>query len=160
MDWTAPAVSTFASLVARTDVIADADLDALWSTLEPASIDFMIGEWKGGEFNTGHRANGFMNRLNWFGKTFHSADDAKPLVCLDGDGNKFSNTEAMNGEASLWMEEFRGEETATMVYDGQPIHDHFKTVDENTVVGIMNGKKALDNTSGTPRFLYFYLERV
>ena len=43
-----------------------------------ASIDFMIGEWAGGEFDTGHRANGFMKRLNWFGKTFVSATDAKP----------------------------------------------------------------------------------
>jgi len=153
-------MSNFANLVARTDVIADADLDAFWATLEPASIEDMLGEWKGGEFNTGHRANGFMNRLNWFGKTFHSADDAKPLVCLDADGNKFSNTEAMNGEASLWMEEFRGEVTASMVYDGQPVHDHFKKVDENTVIGIMNGKKAVDTTSGSPRYLYFYLERV
>lgn len=153
-------MSTFANLVARTDVIAEADLDAFWATLEPASIEDMLGEWKGGEFNTGHRANGFMNRLNWFGKTFHSADDAKPLVCLDADGNKFSNTEAMNGEASLWMEEFRGEVTASMVYDGQPVHDHFKKVDENTVIGIMNGKKAVDTTSGSPRYLYFYLERV
>lgn len=153
-------MSTFANLVARTDVIADADLDEFWATLEPASIADMLGEWKGGEFNTGHRANGFMNRLNWFGKTFHSADDAKPLVCLDADGNKFSNTEAMNGEASLWMEEFRGELTASMVYDGQPVHDHFKKVDENTVIGIMNGKKAVDTASGSPRYLYFYLERV
>ena len=151
---------TFTELTARTGVIPDAALDAFWVTLEPASIDFMIGEWKGGEFNTGHRSNGFMNRLNWFGKTFVSASDAKPLVCLDADGNKFSNTEAMKGEASLWMEDFRGEVTATMVYDGAPIHDHFKKVDENTVMGIMNGKKAVDVSSGTPRYLYFYLERV
>jgi hypothetical protein len=120
------------------------------------TIDFMVGEWKGGEFHTGHRANGFMARLNWFGKTFHSATDAKPLVCLDADGHKYSNTEAMKGEASLWMEEFRGEVTATMVYDGQPVHDHFKKVDENAVLGIMNGKGALDGG----RHLYFYLERL
>ena len=107
---------------------------------------FMIGEWKGGEFDTGHRANGCMDRLNWFGKTFHSATDAKPLVCLDDDGNKFSNTEAMKGEASLWLEEFRGEVTATMVYDGKPIHDHFKLVDDDAVIGIMNGKGALDGS--------------
>ena len=120
----------------------------------------MIGEWKGGEFDTGHKANGFMNRLNWFGKTFHSAADAKPLVCLDADGTKFSNTEAMNGEASLWMEEFRGEMVASMVYDGRPVHDHFKVVDDDTVLGVMNGKGALDTTSGTPRHLYFYLHRI
>lgn len=92
----------------------------------------------------------------WNSPPFHSATDAKPLVCLDADGNKFSNTEAMKGEASLWMEEFRGEVTASMVYDGAPVHDHFKVVDENAVVGIMNGKGALDGG----RHLYFYLERV
>ncbi len=115
--------------------LADAELDEFWATLAPATIDFMIGEWKGGEFDTGHRANGFMKRLNWFGKTFHSATDAKPLVCLDDEGNKFSNTEAMKGEASLWLEEFRGEVTASMVYDGAPVHDHFKMVDDNAVDG-------------------------
>jgi hypothetical protein len=140
----------------RTGLIADAELDDFWATLKPATIDFMIGEWAGGEFETGHRANGFMKRLNWFGKTFLSATDAKPLVCLDAEGNKYSNTEAMKGEASLWMEEFRGEIVASMVYDGAPIHDHFKVVDENAVVGIMNGKGALDGD----RHLYFYLERV
>ena len=120
----------------------------------------MVGEWKGGEFETGHQANGFMQKLNWFGKTFHSASDAKPLVCLDAEGNKFSNTEAMNGEASLWLEEFRGEVTASMVYDGAPVHDHFKKVDDDTVMGIMNGKGAMDTRSGSPRHLYFFLERV
>lgn len=160
MDSTTTARAAFDDLVARTDPLSDAELDAFWATLQPTTVDFMIGEWKGGEFQTGHRANGFMNRLNWFGKTFVSPSDAKPLVCLDADGNRFSNTEAMNGEASLWAEEFRGEVVATMVYDGKPVHDHFKKVDENTVIGIMNGKGALDTSSGTPRFLYFYLQRV
>ena len=152
--------ATFDQLAARTDQLTDAELDEFWATLEPTTVDFMIGEWKGGEFDTGHEANGFMNRLNWFGKTFHSAADAKPLVCLDAEGNKFSNTEAMKGEASLWLEEFRGEMLASMVYDGAPVHDHFKKVDDHAVVGIMNGKGALDTTSGTPRHLYFYLQRV
>jgi hypothetical protein len=146
----------FAELKERTGLIPDADLDDFWATLEPATIDFMIGEWKGGEFNTGHWANGLLARLDWFGKTFNSATDAKPLVCLDAAGNKYSNIEAMNGEASLWMEEFRGEVTASMVYDGQPVHDHFKKIDENAVMGIMDGKHGLDNG----RYGYFYLERV
>jgi hypothetical protein len=151
---------TFTALKNRTDRLTDAELDEFWATLTPATVEFMIGEWRGGEFDTGHAANGFMKRLNWFGKTFYSAADAKPLVCLDAEGNKFSNTEAMNGEASLWMEEFRGESVASMVYDGKPVHDHFKVVDDNAVIGIMNGKGALDTRSGTPRHLYFYLERV
>jgi Domain of unknown function (DUF4334)/GXWXG protein len=147
---------TFNELRERDGQLADTELDDFWNTLAPATIEFMIGEWAGGEFHTGHRANGFMESLNWFGKTFVSAADAKPLVCLDADGNKFSNTKAMNGEASLWLEEFRGEVTASMVYDGRPVHDHFKVIDDNAVLGIMNGKGALDDG----RHLYFYLERV
>jgi Domain of unknown function (DUF4334)/GXWXG protein len=146
----------FNELKERTTQIQDAELDDFWATLQPATITFMIGEWAGGEFDTGHAMNGGLEKARWFGKSFHSATDVKPLVCLDEDGNKFSNVKMGKGEASLWMEEFRGEVTATMVYDGQPIHDHFKIVDANAVMGIMNGKNVLDDS----RYFYFYLERV
>lgn len=140
----------------RSDKIDDAELDEFWASLTPATIDGMIGEWKGGEFVTGHMMNGQLEKAGWYGKTFKSARDVQPLVCLDADGNKFSNKEMGKGEASLWLEDFRGEVTATMVYDGQPVHDHFKTVDDDTVMGIMNGKGVRDNG----RYYYFYLERV
>ena len=110
----------------RTELITDAELDDYWATLQPATLDGMLGEWKGGAFNTGHKLNAALEEARWFGKTFNSRADVKPLICLDADGNKFSSVELGNGEASLWMEEFRGEVTATMVYDGQPVHDHFK----------------------------------
>ena len=116
----------------------------------------MLGEWKGGEFNTGHRINGLLPKAKWFGKTIKSATDVLPIVCVNDDGNKFNNLKLAKGEASLWMEEFRGEMTATMVYDGQAVHDHFKKIDDDTVMGIMNGKAGLDNG----RCGYFYLERV
>jgi hypothetical protein len=150
----------FDELKARPDTIFDAELDEFWQSLARTTIADVIGEWRGGEFVTGHRANGMLEKGNWFGKTFVSAADAKPLICLDADGEKYSNTDWMKGEASLWVEEFRGEPVATMVYDGVPIHDHFKLVDSDTLMGIMNGKAALDFTSGTGRHLYFYLERV
>jgi hypothetical protein len=150
------APDTFAELKARGGQIPDAELDEFWASLEPATIADMIGEWKGGEFVTGHQMNGGLAKAKWFGKTFASEVDVKPLVCLDADGNKFSNVEMGKGEASLWMEEFRGEVTATMVYDGQPIHDHFKKIDDGAVMGIMNGKHVLD----AGRYFYFYLERV
>jgi hypothetical protein len=140
----------------RTEPITDAELDAWWAALPPAGIEDMIGEWTGGGFNTGHRMNRLLGKANWFGKTFNSAADVKPLICLDADGNRFSNVELGKGEASLWLEEFRGEVTATMVYDGQPTHDHFKKIDADAVMGIMNGKHVLDNG----RYFYFYLERV
>ncbi|BBX64038.1 hypothetical protein MSAS_32120 [Mycobacterium saskatchewanense] len=146
----------FTEFKERDGEIADGELDDFWSSLEPATIDEMIGEWKGGEFRTGHRMNGQLEKVGWFGKTFKSARDAQPLVCLDAEGNKFSNVEMGKGEASLWLEDFRGEVTATMVYDGQPVHDHFKKVDDDAVMGIMNGKGVRDNG----RYYYFYLERV
>ena len=140
----------------RADAISDAELDDYWATLAPATIDRMIGEWKGGEFRTGHKMNGQLEKAGWFGKSFKSASDVQPLGCIDADGKKFSNKAMGKGEASLWLEDFRGEVTATMVYDGQPVHDHFKEIDDNTVMGIMNGKGVLDNG----RYYYFYLERV
>jgi hypothetical protein len=146
---------TFTELTERTGLIPYEELEQFWSTLSPVDIDFMIGEWKGGELRSGHRGEGFLGD-RWFGTTFHSATDVDPVVCVDEDGNKYSDTEVMHGSASLWMEEFRGEVTATMVYDAMPIHDHFKKVDDKVVIAITNGKGALDGG----RYFFFCLERV
>lgn len=40
--------------------------------------------------------------------------------------------------ARLRMMEYRGVVTATMSYDALPINDHFRRVDEDTVIGIMD----------------------
>ena len=40
------------------------------------------------------------------------------------------------------------------------MHDHFKTIDDNALMGIMNGKGVLDVQDGVSRYFYFYLERV
>ena len=106
----------FTEFKERIGGIPDAELDEFWATLQPATIDGMIGKWKGGEFVTGHKMNGQLEKAGWFGKTFKSAGDVQPLVCVDADGNKFSNVAMGKGEASLWLEDFRGEVTATMVY--------------------------------------------
>jgi hypothetical protein len=139
----------------RTEPIPYAELEEFWASLEPVTIDFMLGEWKSGDLVTGHRRDGFLGD-RWFGSTFNSAFDVEPIICVDEDTNKFSDVELMNGKASLWMEEFRGEVTATMVYDGMPIHDHFKKIDDNAVIAITNGKGARDDG----RYMYFYLERI
>lgn len=151
---------SFTAFKERAGEIPDAELDEFWATLPPATIEQMIGDWRGGEFVTGHKMNGLLAKVRWFGKSFRSVTDVQPLVCLDDDGNKFSNIKLGKGEASLWAEEFRGEVVATMVYDGQPTHDHFKRVDADTVLGIMNGKGVLDFQDGVGRYFYFYLERV
>ena len=95
----------------------------------------------------------------WHGKRFESLERALPLICRGSDGELYSNTEAAGGgEASLWEAiGFRDEVTATMVYDRQAVFDHFKAVDENTLMGIMNGK--LEQTFGVADLYYFWLER-
>lgn len=57
-----------------------------------------------------------------------------------------------NPKARLRMVEYRGEATATMVYDALPINDHFRKLDDNTVLGLMDLR-------GSEPF-FFILERV
>ncbi|MGD3112896.1 DUF4334 domain-containing protein [Streptomyces sp. YGL11-2] len=132
------------------------ELDQLWAALETVRPEEILGSWKGSAFATGHPVESVLDGANWHGKNLESLDHVEPLICRDADGNLFSNTEAGQGDASLWMVEFRGETTATMVYDGRPILDHFKRVDDATLLGVMNGKGVLDPHG---RHFYFLLER-
>ena len=53
------------------------------------------------------------------------------------------------------MIDFRGKQGVAMVYDDLPIIDHFRKVDENTVVGAMDYKRL----SQYPPF-FFVLRRA
>lgn len=134
------------------------ELDELWADLDPVTVDEVLGPWRGGDFATGHVASQVLKKVRWHGKVFNGPLDAQPLVCRDADGALYSNLEAGGGgEASLWEVVFRGESTATMVYDKMPVLDHFKKVDDTTLMGIMNGK--LDSAFGISDLYYFWLER-
>ncbi|MFL6062470.1 MAG: DUF4334 domain-containing protein [Marmoricola sp.] len=135
-----------------------ADLDALWDDLEVLGASDMIGAWRGGDFATGHPASALLGKIAWHGKRFDSLLQGHPLICRGEDGELYSNTQyAGGGYASLWDVGFRGEVTATMVYDAMAVFDHFKRVDATTVMGIMNGK--LEAAFGTADPYYFWLER-
>ncbi|MFC8178980.1 MULTISPECIES: DUF4334 domain-containing protein [Nocardiaceae] len=153
----AEARSRFTELTQKTDGVLPADLDAVWSALEPVRAEDVLGAWKGSQFLTGHRLCRKLTASNWHGKNFESLERAQPLICRNDNGELYSDVETGGGEASLWNIEFRGEVTATMVYDGAPIFDHFKRVDSNTLMGIMNGKPALVLDGG--HHYYFALER-
>lgn len=145
------------------DAPTPAELDALWADLDTVTVAEMLGAWTGGSMGvwdgaTGHPASSLLTALQWHGKRFDSPLDCHPLICRDADGRLYSNTKAAaGGYSSLWEIAFRGETTATMVYDAMPVFDHFKKVDGDTVMGIMNGK--LEAYFGVSDLYYFWLER-
>ncbi|AHH19430.1 hypothetical protein NONO_c46460 [Nocardia nova SH22a] len=151
-------IERWREFAARTDGVATADLDRLWSELETVRAEDILGEWKGGAFRTGHPLCRALDKSRWHGKTFVSTMDAKPLICRAEDGSLFSDTALGGGEATLWNIEFRGEVTATMVYDGRAVFDHFKRLDDTALMGIMNGRPELVLAGG--EYFYFYLERI
>ncbi|MFL6155575.1 MAG: DUF4334 domain-containing protein [Marmoricola sp.] len=135
-----------------------AALDALWADLDTLRPEDLLGSWRGGDFATGHPASGLLTKIGWHGKRFDSLLDGHPLICRGEDGELYSDTVyAGGGYSSLWEVGFRGETTATMVYDAMAVFDHFKAVDGSTVMGIMNGKLAA--AFGTADLYYFWLER-
>jgi len=133
-------------------------LDELWAELPTVGVEEILGSWRGGDFANGHPASALLEQVRWHGKRFDSPLEAHPLICRGEDGALYSNSKAAGGGlASLWPVGFRGEVTATMVYDAMPVFDHFKAVDENTLLGVMNGKLA--PAFGTDDLYWFWLER-
>ena len=146
----------FRELLAMESGVETTELDQLWSRLDTVRAEDILGSYKGSAFATGHGLCRALPASNWYGKDFRSITDAKPLICRAEDGTLFSNIELGQGEASLWNIEFRGEVTATMVYDGKDVFDHFKRIDSKSLMGIMNGKPELVQSRG--EFFYFALE--
>jgi len=132
------------------------DLERLWADATPVRAEDVLGTWRGSDFPAaGHPVSGMLEGARWYGKRFESLTEAHPLICRDDAGELVSDTGLGKGIASLWDIAFRGEVTASMVYDGQPIIDHFKALDERTLIGVMNGK----GVTVKGRHYYFVLER-
>ena len=153
---TSSVLARWQALRAAAGPIDPDELDALWADLETVEASSILGAWRGFAFPTGHPIERVLAGSRWHGKRFVALDDAKPLICRAEDASLYSDTTAGRGEASLWNIEFRGEVTATMVYDGMPVFDHFKRVDDTTLMGVMNGKPGVVLANG--RHFYFGLE--
>lgn len=126
------------------------DLDVFFDQLEPVSIEAMIGNWRGGVFATGNPVEILLKDfgvVKWHGKRFDSADRVQALIgrCCGFE------THFPLGTAVLRRVEFRGRLSAAMIYDRRPIIDHFRRIDDNAMMGIMDRKGKIE--------VYFYLER-
>jgi hypothetical protein len=148
--------ATFDRLRAQ-DRVDDADLERLWDEGEVLAATDLLGAWRGFGFSTGHRTGALLDRSRWHGKRFDAVDRVAPLVCRGDDGELFDDEKSAPGGASVWEVRFRGRVTATMVYDAMPVFDHFVRIDDNTLLGVMNGKDRLVRDDG--RLFWFGLER-
>ncbi|SDB92829.1 DUF4334 domain-containing protein [Acinetobacter boissieri] len=136
------------------------ELIQLFDQLPTVSAHQILHRWKGGTFS-GEWDSEELKQIGWYGKWFKSLLDAVPIICYNDKGQLFSN-QLMQGEATMWDISFRGKVSATMVYDGKPFFDHFRKIDDNTLMGIMSGKPI----EGAPesimqgKYSFFYLEKV
>lgn len=155
----------------------------LFDGLDTVDLEFMFGRWRGSGFHTDHQMDGMLETIGWYGKEFIDADHVHPLLFADGDkifkvdpnpiiteigmGMSIPQNEAIKplystmskllktekSKARIRMMEYRHQVSATMIYDYLPIHDVFRKVDDNTVLGLMDWK-------GMSQPFFFSLERA
>lgn len=154
----------------------------LFDELDTVDLEFMLGRWQGSDFDTNHSLDGLLETMGWYGKEFVDADNVHPLLFGNGNeifkvdpnpvitnlGLKFplpkdSSLKPLYGtmgkllkteesKARIRMMEYRHKVSATMIYDYLPIHDVFRKIDNNTVMGLMDWK-------GIPQPFFFILNR-
>jgi len=113
-----------------------ADLEAFFDDLPAVTSEAMIGEWLGGVFPVGGLYD-FLLRpkpvARWYGKRFRSENRVDALMCrILG-----MTVRLPFGRARLRRIEYRGVVSTAMIYDRLPIIDHFRAIDDDTLMGLM-----------------------
>ena len=158
----------------------------LFDGLPGVDLAFMLGDWRGEGFPTGHPLDGLLECCHWRGKRFDSPETVHPLIFQGLGGGDVRIDPGRIGSmlvlatrlplpktalaglvfrlcipflitgqsrARLRMTSFRGQTSATMLYDQLPICDSFRRLDDNTVLGVMDHKHI-------PRPFFFLLRRM
>ncbi|MFF2493618.1 alcohol dehydrogenase catalytic domain-containing protein [Agromyces sp. NPDC058064] len=136
--------------------VAPDDLPRIWRSLPAVDPAELRGLWRGTGLSTLHPAHRLLSKSRWYGKLFRSADDVAPIVRETDDGSLVIDAALARGGASLSRAEHDGVLTAAMSYDGQPIVDLFVRIGPGAVLGVMTGRRALDDG----RAYYFVLEHA
>ena len=138
--------------------------------LPPVDTTELIGAWRGTGLPSGHPLDGLLERLGWRGKRFESEDRVDPLVfepglALDPAWLPLKTAlrwprlarsrpsrigflllrhalRAHGPAARLAPVCFRGCTSAAMIYDRQPITDHFRRIDATRLIGLMQTRAA------------------
>ncbi|KAI9934614.1 hypothetical protein ASPWEDRAFT_44057 [Aspergillus wentii DTO 134E9] len=126
-------------------------LYAIFDQLDPIKPEQLLGEWSGGFFDTGHPIANTLNEIKWVEKVFKTVDLVDPVI-VERDGKRVSWGQW--GIASLKEMVHRGKVSTTMIYDDRPVFDHFRSVNDNLVAGIMEGRELAKDGD-----FFFYLKR-
>jgi hypothetical protein len=118
----------------------------LYDQLEPLSIEEILGTWKGGKFDGGKDPD----PIKWYGKRFVSEAYCEPLLCRKDDGSVYAYDNL--GSAQLRLIAWRGQVSAALIYDKQPIMDYFRKVNDRVIIG-------LGDVKGRPTDFFFHLTR-
>lgn len=161
----------FQELAKREGRVEESDVAAIFNQASPVAPEYMIGEWKGGSFDTGHPTHELLKTYNWAGKNFRTVDDVEPIVLYDDAGARVWCKDYGNAQVRLSLlpfvlallilskvreVKFRGVISAAMIYDNFPIIDSFRFISDNLVIGAMDNKQ-LPKDAGT---YYFYLNKI
>ena len=157
-------MSTFQNAIALGKVSLE-QATSIFDSLPSVTIGFMIGKWQGTPFPTGHPVDDLLQPAGWYGKEFIDADQVNPMMFYARDGKEIfsvdpplfhamiprlmgrrvadfrTELETTEPKARLRNVEQRGIVTASMIYNTRPVIDHFRKVDEDTVMVMME-----DNT--------------
>lgn len=131
-----------ADMVEKKEKASYNTIKEMFADLEPATNDFMIGQWRGGTFNDS-------GSENFYGKRFNSVEHCEPMLRTREDGTIYVWPDW--GEARLREVSFLGKVQSTVIYDDKPIMDYFRKINDNLVLGLGDWK-------GNPK-LYFWLQR-
>ncbi|MGB3135346.1 MAG: DUF4334 domain-containing protein [Nodosilinea sp.] len=61
----------------------------IFDALEPVSLAFMIGRWRGSEISSHHPMDGLLEASHWYGKEFIDPETVHPLLFLDSQNRIF-----------------------------------------------------------------------
>ncbi len=153
-----------------------------YDSLPGVDVDEILGRWRGSEVPTGHPMDGLLAVSGWYGKQFDDADHVHPLLFgepgglypvnpgsvpidllvklgdrmprprIPGVAKAFKLVKTRRHRARLRRIEYRGVVSTSMVYDQLAIIDHFRRLDEDTLLGAMDLRNS-------PAPYFFLLQR-
>ncbi len=141
----------------RDGSLTQADMAVTFDTLNPVSIDMLIGTWKVDPSYAETLGGKMLIESGWWGARFVDAETVDPLLYPKPDGNgvfaadlpsvlavlstgerdisaRRNEVETSAPIGRLRMVEYRGVLTATLVYDQVPVLDYLRAIDSGTIV--------------------------